>query len=273
MTRSRDRHSRPNATAGAIPGRTEVDFGWAVLRRFTPARIGLARTGVSIATAPLLEFRRAHAAARDAVWQSLDRSALEQRLTALEPPPPVLAVTSRATTRRDYLLRPDLGRTLSRPSAELLSAHAGDFDLAIIVIDGLSAQAAERHAVPLLIALLPLLGPEWRLAPLVIAEHGRVALGDAICRQLGAICALVLIGERPGLSSPDSLGAYLTWRPEPQTTDEARNCVSNIRPEGLAYDPAAHRLAYLLRMARSRQLSGVALKDLSQDLPSLSVRD
>jgi ethanolamine ammonia-lyase small subunit len=246
----------------------KIDDGWTALRGLTPARIGLARTGVSIATAPLLDFRRAHAAARDAVNRGLDAASLCDRLAGLGNP--VLSVRSRVATRRDYLMRPDLGRLLDAASAHRLAAQAGDFDLVIIVADGLSAQAADHHAAPLLAPLLATLGSAWRIAPLVVAEQARVALGDAVCTCLGAAGALILIGERPGLSAPISLGAYLTWRPSGRTTDADRNCISNIRPDGLDYGEAARRIAYLLAAARRRNLSGVALKDFSTADPFIA---
>lgn len=230
---------------------------WEDIRRLTAARIGLERSGASLGTRPLLEFRLAHASARDAVHAPLDADSL---LAAL--PRPALLVSSRAEDRRTYLMRPDLGRELLAEDAAQLAAHAGRCDLAILIGDGLSAAAAERHAPPLLDALLPALAG-WSLAPLVVARHARVALGDRVAAALGAASVLVLIGERPGLSAPDSLGAYLTWAPGPGTTDAQRNCVSNIRPDGLDPAQAARTLAFLLDRMRTLRLSGVALKDES----------
>lgn len=230
--------------------------GWPALRGSTAARIGLARSGASLGTAPLLEFRLAHAKARDAVHASLDEPALLASL------PPTLVVHSRAADRRDYLMRPDLGRHLTGESREMLAGHAGDFDLAIVLGDGLSAQAVQRHAAAVLDALLPALGP-WRLAPLVLVHGARVAVADEVAEALGARAALILLGERPGLSAPDSLGAYLTWRPTPATTDADRNCISNIRPAGLPYAEAAYRLHHLLDRMRAAGTSGVGLKDES----------
>jgi ethanolamine ammonia-lyase small subunit len=230
---------------------------WADVRRLTAARIGLQRSGASLGTRPLLEFRLAHARARDAVHAPLDENSL---LAAL--PRPALIVSSRAEDRRTYLMRPDFGRELLADDAARLAAHVGNHDLAIVVGDGLSAAAAERHAPPLLEALLPALA-DWSLAPLVVARHARVALGDQVAAALGAASVLVLIGERPGLSAPDSLGAYLTWAPRPGTTDAERNCVSNIRPDGLDPAQAARTLAFLLARMRALRLSGVALKDES----------
>lgn len=230
---------------------------WADVRRLTAARIGLQRSGASLGTRPLLEFRLAHARARDAVHAPLDENS---PLAAL--PRPALIVSSRAEDRRTYLMRPDFGRELLADDAARLAAHVGNHDLAIVVGDGLSAAAAEHHAPPLLEALLPALA-DWSLAPLVVARHARVALGDQVAAALGAASVLVLIGERPGLSAPDSLGAYLTWAPRPGTTDAERNCVSNIRPDGLDPAQAARTLAFLLARMRALRLSGVALKDES----------
>ena len=174
---------------------------------------------------------------------------------------PVLTVASAAQDRQQYLMRPDLGRRLADDAAALLVAQAGSgYDVAFIVADGLSARAAATHAGPLLAQTLPRLDG-WRIAPLVVARLGRVALGDAIANALGAEIAVMLIGERPGLSAPDSMGAYLTFAPTPQTSDAERNCISNIRPEGLSYADATMKLVHLLRTMRARRLSGVQLKD------------
>jgi ethanolamine ammonia-lyase small subunit len=244
----------------------EIPDIWTALRRHTGARIGLPRSGGSLATRPLLEFQLAHARARDAVHAPLDESRLRDDLATLGLP--VLVVASAVTDRPQYLMRPDLGRTLAPEAATVLSPHAGDgYDVAVVVSDGLSAHAVQAHAVPLLAVLLPSLRTEdWRVAPLVIARQGRVAIGDAVATALQATSALVLIGERPGLSSPDSMGAYLTWQPGPQTTDAERNCISNIRPDGIAPADAAFKLAHLMRAMRAHRTSGVALKDDSDRL-------
>ena len=165
-------------------------------------------------------------------------------------------------------MRPDLGRSLGPRAREALCPHAGAYDLAVVVADGLSAGAVERQVPPLLAKLAPSLSAErWSLAPLVLVRRGRVAIGDSIAAVLGAGAVVVLIGERPGLSAPDSLGAYLTWRPIPEkTTDADRNCISNIRPEGLGYVDASFKLAYLLSEMRKRRVSGVALKDDSSSI-------
>ena len=223
---------------------------WQRLRGLTAARIGLPRSGASLATAALLDLRFAQAQARDAVHQALDIAALERAVG------PLLAVDSAARDRVEYLLRPDLGRRLAPEAVLPRGAH----ELAIVLADGLSARAVQDHAPAVLHALLPLLAA-WRVGPLVAVRQGRVAVGDGVAAALGATSVLVLIGERPGLSAPDSLGAYLTWQPNPATTDANRNCVSNIRPAGLAPAAAAGRIGWLLGAMRSRGLSGIALKD------------
>lgn len=240
---------------------------WAALRRHTPARIGLPRAGVSQGTAAQLEFQLAHARARDAVHQALDLSALAQALQPLGLA--CVALHSAAADRPTYLQRPDLGRRLDQPSRDRLAALAAPsepFDLALVLADGLSAQAVQAHAPPLLQALLPRLAQDatpWRLAPIALVEQGRVALGDEVGELLNASLVAVLLGERPGLSAPDSLGLYLTWAPRVGRVDAERNCISNVRPQGLPYEWAARRLAWLLGAARARGTSGVALKDES----------
>jgi ethanolamine ammonia-lyase small subunit len=235
---------------------------WLRLRGLTAARIGLARSGGSLATAPLLEFRFAHALARDAVHAALDDARLAQDAASLGLP--ILTIDSAAADRRTYLMRPDLGRRLGPEAAASLAALAGAYDLAFALVDGLSARAVQDHAVPVLAAALPALRAEgWRIAPLVVVRQGRVAIGDAVAAALGAGAVAVLVGERPGLSAADSLGAYLTWRPRPDSTDADRNCISNIRPEGIGAAEAAFKLVFLLRAMGARGLSGVGLKDES----------
>jgi ethanolamine ammonia-lyase small subunit len=230
------------------------------LRALTPARVGLGRTGVSLGTRDLLDFQRAHAQARDAVHARLDSASLAAQIeqgSRLK----VLRLRSSATSRAEYLQRPDLGRRLNEASLALLSEQPADeVDLAVVIADGLSALAVERHAAPLLQELLPLL-ETWNLAPVTIVEQGRVAIADQIGAALNAQISVILIGERPGLSSPDSLGAYITWDPRPGRTDAERNCISNIRAEGLGYAQAAAQLGYYLTEARRRRLTGVALKE------------
>lgn len=176
-----------------------------------------------------------------------------------------VVVASAARNRDEYLKRPDFGRRLSDDSRERLAPLRAEYDAAFVVADGLSALAVHRHAVPLLDVVLHNLG--WRIAPVVIVEQGRVAIGDEIGAILGARMVVVLIGERPGLSSPDSLGAYLTWQPHPGRTDAERNCISNIRAEGLSYAAAAHKLLFLMNESRRLKLSGVRLKEDAQALP------
>jgi ethanolamine ammonia-lyase small subunit len=174
----------------------------------------------------------------------------------------ILHLATRATNRREYLLRPDWGRQLDAASAQQLVGVPSGYDLALIVSDGLSAFAAHRQIVPLLTYLLPLLRETgWKLAPLLIVPFARVAVQDDIGERLRARAALILLGERPGLLSPDSLGAYLVWGPRRGRTDADRNCVSNIRPEGLPHAIAARTLARLLNEARRGEFSGVLLKD------------
>ena len=230
------------------------------LRDFTPARVGLGRTGHSLPTRELLDFQLAHARARDAVYAPLDTAVLA--LEWAERGHEVLLAQSEAQNRNVYLRRPDLGRHLSDLSKVVLGARRGDFDVVFVVADGLSALAIERHAAHLLNIVLPRLdAPAWRVAPLVLVEQGRVAIGDQIGMALNAALSVVLIGERPGLSSPDSMGIYLTWDPRPGVTDADRNCISNIHGQGLTYEAAAHKLLFLMSEARRRKLSGVALKE------------
>jgi ethanolamine ammonia-lyase small subunit len=259
----------PMAVPSAVhsPQRAAADDDplWASLRRLTAARIGLKRTGASLATAPLLEFKLAHARARDAVHETLDEPKLIADLAALGLP--VISVASAAEDRQRYLMRPDLGRQLAPTAEATLAPHAGNYDMAFVIADGLSARAVQTHAAPVLAgALQALQADDWRIAPLVIARQGRVAIGDAISARLGADCVAVLVGERPGLTAPDSMGAYLTWQPRAETTDADRNCISNIRPEGVGCADAAFKLTHLLRNMRTRRLSGVRLKDDSDRL-------
>lgn len=235
---------------------------WRALTRFTQARIGLGRAGGSVPTQPLLEFQFAHARARDAVHRAFDASALEQQLNAdgIES----LRLHSAAPDRAAYIQRPDLGRILSDSSKTSLEARdrTQAVDAVFVIADGLSALAVERHAVPVLALIARrLVDAQWRLAPACIVEQGRVAVADEIGALLGAQMSVILIGERPGLTSPDSLGIYLTWDPLPGRTNAQRNCISNVRPEGLPYEHAVHKLFHLMTAARQRRLSGVELKD------------
>jgi len=227
------------------------------MRALTPARVALGRTGVSLQTRDLLDFQLAHAQARDAVHAALNGAAMAAELTAITGGP-VLRLHTMAADRATYLKRPDLGRRLNE--ASLAGLQSGSWDLALMVVDGLSAIAVERHAPALLQQLIPRL-EGWSVAPLAVVEQGRVAIGDEIGLALGVQLSVVLIGERPGLSSPDSLGAYITWAPRPGRTDAERNCISNIRTEGLSYTMAAAQLCMYLTEARSRRLTGIALKE------------
>jgi ethanolamine ammonia-lyase small subunit len=253
--------------AGREPAETETRDVWTRLRAFTPARIGLGRVGGSTPTRALLEFELAHARARDAVHAPFDTGAVVHQLQE-SGFGPISVVASQAGTRTQYLLRPDLGRALdaeSRAALEALPSRGAEPRLAFVIADGLSALAVERHALPLLRAVRAgyqmLLGDFWKSVTVVVAKQARVALADEIGQILAAEAVVVLIGERPGLSSPDSLGVYLTWAPRLGRTDAERNCISNVRPEGLPYPEAAKRLVYLLCEARRLQLSGVGLKD------------
>jgi ethanolamine ammonia-lyase small subunit len=236
------------------------DDPWTRMRAATSARIGLARAGASIATRHHLAFQLAHARARDAVHEPLDPGALVDRIRerGLE----AVRLHSAAADRPTYLARPDLGRRLDDASRARLAAMARGYDLVFVLADGLSARAATSHAAPLLDAGLPQLRRDgWRIGPFAVVEQGRVAVGDEVGSLLDAGLVCVLIGERPGLTSPDSLGAYLTWQPTIGRTDAERNCLSNIRPAGMAYAEAAQRLAYLCTQARLRRCTGIMLKD------------
>jgi len=251
-----------------------VAQGFADLARLTPARIALGRSGASLPMREVLRFGLAHAQARDAVHAPFHAEEIVAGLTALGCE--TLLVESGAGTREDYLRRPDRGRGLSPESAAALAVHRGSFDLAIVVADGLSSTAVHRNAVAVIEALLPFLQRRTlMLAPIVVASQARVALGDEAGEALGARMVCVLIGERPGLSSPDSLGAYLTFGPRRGLTDAARNCISNIRPGGLGFSEAAFKLGWLIDQGLRRSLTGVDLKDESdaaleaEDLPAL----
>src|SRR6202046_2256818 len=240
------------------------------LRDFTSARVALSTTGNSIATSEVLSFQLAHARARDAVHAVLDLPALARRLEVELPECkdasiPVVLLQTKAPDRASYLRQPDLGRTLHPDCVAKLQRSS--CDLAITIADGLSALAVERNAIPLLAHLLPKLFAEaWSIAPITLVQQGRVAIGDPIGFHLGARLSLVLIGERPGLSSHDSLGAYLTWRPHPDRTDADRNCLSNIRNGGLSAEFAGDRLLWYLQSARARQITGISLKEGSIEL-------
>ncbi|GAA3928134.1 ethanolamine ammonia-lyase subunit EutC [Chitinophaga oryziterrae] len=231
---------------------------WASLKAFTTARIALGRTGTAIPLREVLAFKMAHAHARDAVYSKLDTSALQEQLQSFHLPVPLLH--SRAADRYEYLQRPDKGRRLDADSAASLAPqHA---DVVFILADGLSATAVNVHACPLLQQVLPMLKATGiSVGPLCLVQQGRVAIGDEIGALLKAKVTIVLIGERPGLSAADSMGAYITYGPQVGNTDEVRNCISNIREEGLQYPAAAGKIFYLLQEALRLKLSGVELKD------------
>lgn len=240
---------------------------WRQLRSLTSARIALGHAGTSLPTSAQLDFQFAHAQARDAVHLPFDHEALSAQLT--ERQRETLTVHSSAPDRNIYLQRPDLGRRLSADSAEQLrnyaQGHPEGFDLALVVADGLSSLAVQRHSPAMLERIDEMAAAEgWKLAPVILVEQGRVAVADEVAQLLKARMVVILIGERPGLSSPDSLGLYFTYAPKVGLNDAARNCISNVRLEGMSYAMAAHKLLYLMREASRRQLSGVNLKDDAQ---------
>lgn len=265
-----DQAISPQGAENVSPGAENVTANpWEALRRFTAARIALGRSGVSLPTAPQLDFQLAHAQARDAVHLPLDVAALKDQLQqrGLCAAAQVLDVQSAAADRLVYLQRPDFGRRLSETSRQQLLDRFGTgpqrrFDVGFVIADGLSALAIVRNAAPFLAEVMQRIAPEgWSMAPPVIVQQGRVAVADEIGELLGVKLVVILIGERPGLSSPDSMGLYLTWMPARGLTDASRNCISNVRPEGLPYPEAAYKLHYLMAQAHQRGLSGVALKD------------
>jgi ethanolamine ammonia-lyase small subunit len=240
----------------------EAPDPWEDLRQFTSARIAIGRSGGSQRTSSLLDFRLSHARARDAVMMEFDAADLDASLknAGLE----TMHLASTARDRRDFLLRPDHGRTLAESSRELLTSWKGATppDLVPIVSDGLSAVAAVRHAAAVLIPLIASLKASgWHISPVMIVPFARVKLQDEIGAALGARFSLMLLGERPGLGSPDSLGAYFTHRPGADKSDADRNCVSNIRKEGLEPSLAARKIEWLLKESARSGLSGVELKD------------
>ena len=273
------RASRPPSILDA--GETPAVRIWTDLRNTTPARIGLGRAGNALTTAAQLDFQLAHARARDAVHAALDteRILAELRALGLE----ALYLRSQAADRATYLRRPDLGRKLDTDARQLLVRHSGEgrnpvlrgtsggrlgpglrrdddqeMSIAFVIADGLSATAVNAHAVALIAATLPRVAG-CRIAPTAVVEGGRVAIGDEIGGLLGADLVAVLIGERPGLSAADSLGIYLTWAPAPGAVDAARNCLSNIRPEGMPIPDAAEALVALIAHASRHRMTGIAL--------------
>tara|TARA_R110001583_G_scaffold7720_3_gene37877 strand:- start:61581 stop:62459 length:879 start_codon:yes stop_codon:yes gene_type:complete len=258
------------------PHKLVTENPWQKLKLFTSARIGLGRAGNSIPTNELLSFQLDHARAIDAVHKALDVKTLLSQISqsivlanAIATPPSV--VSSKATNRMIYLQRPDLGRQLNEASWQLLvdkrEESSKDYDLSIVIADGLSSTAIQKHALPVIEKLLEKLAidtkHQWSIAPLTLVTQGRVASGDDVGECLKAKITIVLIGERPGLTSPDSMGIYMTWAPKRGAKDSTRNCISNIRPEGLAYDEASEKAFYLLRESIKLQISGINLKDRS----------
>jgi len=244
-----------------LPSKVVVQDPWGSLRSYTDARIALGRTGVSIPLKENLEFRLAHAYARDAVYGSLLINDLLDGLKSFKLP--VLQLQTRCTNRSEYLQRPDWGRKLNVASRDILQSMSSQtYDVAIIVADGLSAVAINQHLLPFLELLIPLLHKNnYSIAPISIVQQARVAIADEVGSMLNARLTLILIGERPGLTSPNSMGAYITYNPQIGLTDERRNCISNIRPEGLRYEVAVEKIMYLIKQSINLRMSGVALKD------------
>jgi ethanolamine ammonia-lyase small subunit len=235
--------------------------GWAALRRFTPARVGLGRSGISLPTLRHLQLQEALALARVAVHEAFDAPLLAAELQTLGIQ--TVRCRSAAPDRATYLQRPDLGRRLAPESRAALKSLGHDpIELVLVIADGLSAAASRRHAASLVGALLALLAQKWKVGPVVLVQQGRVAVGDEVAEILEAQAVAVLIGERPGLSAADSLGAYVTWAPRVGCRDAQRNCISNIRAEGLTIPEGARALAAILAAARDSQVSGVALSQL-----------
>ena len=246
---------------------------WEKLRQFTDARIGLGRVGTSIPTAELLRFQLSHAQAIDAVHVPLDVEQLSEQFSqsdVLKAYLPMQRLHSKARDRMEYLQRPDLGRQLNEASISTLRPSSGErYDLVFVVADGLSSYAISSHAKSFLEIFISRLNEDTdnklNIAPICVVQQGRVAVGDDVCEALNAKQVVLLIGERPGLSSPDSMGLYLTWNAKRGMEDSLRNCISNIRPEGLKYEAAVHKGHYLLNESQRRELSGVNLKDRSED--------
>ena len=239
-----------------------VQDPWGDLKQFTRARIALGRVGSSLPTKEVLNFGMSHAMARDAVHLALDVDALEMEIKSLGFD--VLKLHSRAPDRASYLLRPDWGRRLNDESAQLIKALQQEkIDVSIVIGDGLSSLAVQKHAVPMLQFIQQTMPSEWKLGPVVIASQARVALVDEVGELMNARMVILLIGERPGLSSPDSLGLYLTYQPKVGCSDADRNCISNVRPEGLSYEAAAKKLMWLANESMRLKVSGVAVKDES----------
>jgi ethanolamine ammonia-lyase small subunit len=259
----------PTPKSGSPKSGSIASYSIDRLRELTPARVGLGRAGSSLPTGALLAFTLDHARARDAVHAAFDISGLTAGLADLGLK--ALQVSSQAHARRDYLRRPDLGRMLDPASRRALADQGGACQLAVVIGDGLSPAAVNVHAVELVRHLGPRLTETGiGIGHAVVASGARVALGDEIGAMVGARMVVMLIGERPGLSAPDSLGAYLTFGPRIGVTDAERNCVSNIHGAGLSYDEAAFKIAWLVREGLARQITGVALKDESGAQPQIA---
>ncbi|MDG3087886.1 ethanolamine ammonia-lyase subunit EutC [Vibrio hannami] len=266
----------PSNTSVINPDTTVNESQWKSLKQFTSARIAIGRAGNSIPTQELLGFQLDHARAIDAVHKALDVEVLKKQLmeseaTRFATSDAPIVVNSKARDRMVYLQRPDLGRQLEEMSWENLKAHSLNhdkkYDLAIVIGDGLSSTAIQNHALPVVERLAQKMvsdnNHDWSLAPITIATQARVAIGDDIGECLNAKIVLILIGERPGLTSPDSMGIYMTWSPKRGAKESSRNCISNIRPEGLGYDDASNKAFYLLGESLKLQISGIELKDRS----------
>lgn len=262
----------PTSLPATLPDEAPQPMGrpdpWANLRQHTAARIALGRVGASLPTAEVLRLGLAHAQARDAVHTPLDFAALAAQLQA--DGWPTVQVRSQAPTRQSYLLRPDLGRRLHADDAARLATQPEAAELVIVVADGLSSEAVRLHAQPLLAQFQACWAADLQTTPVVLATQSRVALGDEVGGLLGARLVVLLIGERPGLSSPASLGIYITYAPHVGRMDSERNCISNVRPEGLPYDQTAHKLAWLCRAALQGGITGVGLKDDSPACPTIA---
>lgn len=257
-------HQLPVVHTAIVEDDAQQDM-WQTLKQFTDARIALGRVGGSLPTQATLDFKLSHAEAKDAVYASLNTT---EMIAALAPfDLPIFSVSSQAKDKSTYLKRPDLGRCLDLKSKQILQAHSqntkAQYDVLIVIADGLSALAIEQNAVAMCRNLLQSCKAEnWRIAPLVLVTGGRVALADEIAEMWNVPMLVVLIGERPGLSAANSLGIYYTWRAKVDTLDSARNCISNVRPAGLRPELATQRLMALMRMSQHMQRSGVELKDL-----------
>lgn len=238
---------------------------WKPLRSFTQARIALGRKGVSMPLEQVLAFKMAHAAARDAVFEQADWNSLQQALNEIGWES--VRFHSKAKDRKEYLLDPEKGRSIETNKVFSVEPEYGKYDISIIVADGLSARAVNSHAIKLLTALKPTLESlHYSLAPISLVHLGRVAISDEIGLLWSSKLVLILIGERPGLSSPDSLGVYLTYGPKIGNTDEKRNCISNIRPAGLSYDEAVSKIHFLISESMKNGWSGVELKEQTQQI-------